>query len=69
MGKYRHKVTGRVVELPDDYARAIRAFEPVDNDAEVSDTPCLPCGPDESIGVDDSAPTAEEPFYSEEEGE
>lgn len=53
MGKYRHVVSGRIVERDDAYARRSRAFEPVDEDTPLSDKPCIPCGFDNtSAGVE-----------------
>lgn len=42
LGKYRHKVTGKVVEVDDRYAAAIKAFEPVSQDTRVDIYNC--CG-------------------------
>lgn len=55
MGKYRHVVSGRVVERDDAYARRSKAFESVDGDTPLSDKPCIPCGFDDtSAGVEDN---------------
>lgn len=45
LGKYRHKVTGKVVEVDDRYAQAISAYEPVDPDARVDVDNCCGGGP------------------------
>ena len=42
LGKYRHTVTGKVVEVDDRYASAIKALEPVDQDTRVDVDNC--CG-------------------------
>lgn len=42
LGKYRHTVTGKVVEVDDRYASAIKALEPVDPDTRVDVDNC--CG-------------------------
>lgn len=55
MGKYRHVVSGRVVERDDAYARRSKAFEPVPEDTPLSDEPCIPCGvSNSSAGVEDN---------------
>lgn len=66
MGKYRHKVTGRVREVSDSYARAVSALEPVSDDTEVSPENCAPCGFSEPAGVGDEDSHIEEPATSDE---
>lgn len=63
MGKYRHTVTGKVAELDDDYASAIKALEPVDESTPTD--PCKTCGPDyEPSGEAPVAATADEPLLT-----
>lgn len=50
LGKFRHKVTGKVVELDTRYASAISAFEPADSDARVDNLdPCCGAGAEEDL--------------------
>lgn len=56
MGKYRHKVTGKVRELDDSYAKAVSALEPVSEDTPLTRLDCGPCGAGASVipaGVED----------------
>ena len=57
MGKYRHKVTGKVGEYSDSYAAAVSALEPVSEDTPTSPVDCGPCGGGASVipaGVEDN---------------
>lgn len=76
LGKYRHKVTGKVVEVDDRYAAAIKALEPVSQDTRVDVDNC--CGGGyvedegqelESAGVDTSDWPANDEPTDENEGE
>lgn len=69
MGKYRHKVTGRVREVSDSYARAVSALEPVSGDTAVSPENCGPCGSQTPAGVGYEDSLVDEPTDENDEGE